>query len=464
MKLFCYLMLIIIILHSCSKDSFISSKEASISFSSDTIRFDTVFTTVGSITQSFKIKNDNNERLLINSIVLTGGQASPFKMNVDGISGTTINNIEIGAKDSLYVFVSVTLNSNTNSVAFIVQDSIQVTFNGNQRFVQLETWGKNANFLKEHVVRGHETWNSKLPYVIVGGLIVDSNAVLTIEKGCKIFMHANAPIIIDGTLQVNGERSDSDRVYFQADRLDAPYNAFPGSWPGIYFRGSSTGSVLNYAIIQNAYQGIVAEKLPGAGGYKVVMNQCIINNIYDAGILGVQTSIQATNCLISNCGKNIQLLYGGNYLFNHCTVASYSSTYMLHKDPLVAISNNTGQTAPVLVADLRAIFRNTIFWSDGGAVEDEIPVSKAGANPFLLQFENCLIKGKTDPANSITTNMIRNQEPLFDSIEVSRPFYNFRLKTNSPALNKGVATPIMLDLDGLQRPVGIADIGAYERR
>lgn len=463
MKFFGFLILIVVMLQSCKKDSFILSKSASISLSSDTIRFDTVFTTVGSITQSFKIKNDNNRRLLINSIILKGGQASSFRMNVDGVPGPTVNNVEIGANDSLYVFVSVTLDANNNSLAFIVQDSIQITYNGNERFVQLETWGKNANFLKEHVVRGHETWNSKLPYVIIGGLIVDSNAILTIEKGCKVYMHANAPIIIDGTLQVNGEKTDSTRVYFQADRLDAPYNAFPGSWPGIYFRGSSTRNVLNYAIIQNAYQGIVAEKLPDAGDFKVTMNQCIINNIYDAGILGVQTSIQATNCLVSNCGKNLQLLYGGNYLFNHCTVATYSSNYLLHKDPLVAISNNTGQT-PLLVADLRAIFRNTIFWSDGGAVEDEMVVSKQGTNPFLLQFDNCLIKGKADPSNSTTTNMIRNQNPVFDSIDVSRPFYNFRLKINSPALNKGVATSTTLDLDGLPRPVGIADIGAYEKQ
>ena len=145
-------------------------------------------------------------------------------------------------------------------------------------------------------------------------------------------------------------------------------------------------------------------------------------------------------------------------------MASYSSNYLLHKDPLVAISNNTGQTAPVQFADLRAIFRNSIFWSDGGAVEDEMPVSKQGTNAFLLRFDNCLIKGKADPASSTTMNMIRNQDPLFDSIDVSKPVFNFRLKTNSPALNKGVATSTTLDLNGLPRPVGIPDLGAYEKQ
>jgi hypothetical protein len=360
--------------------------------------------------------------------------------------------------------VSVTVNPGSGSTPFVVQDSIEVNYNGNTRFVQLESWGQNANFLRERVIQGHEIWNSKLPYVILGGMIVDSNAMLTIEKGVRVYMHANAPIIVDGSLEVEGTATDSGRVYFQSDRLDPPYNGFPGSWPGIYFRGASSRNLLNYAVIRNAYQGIVAEQLPATGGTKIILNQCIISNIYDAGILAVQTSIQASNCLISNCGKNIQLLYGGTYNFDHCTVASYSSSYILHKDPLLAISNNTGQTNPMLYADLNAVFRNSIFWSEGGALETEMPVSKLGPNSFNLRFINCLIKDKADPQFSTTSNMIRNLEPQFDSINASRQHYDFRLKLSSPALNTGIAGNLRTDLDGKTRPVGLPDLGAYEKQ
>ena len=48
---------------SCKKDSFISSSDARLSLSADTLKYDTVFTTTGSITKSFKIFNDNDQKL-----------------------------------------------------------------------------------------------------------------------------------------------------------------------------------------------------------------------------------------------------------------------------------------------------------------------------------------------------------------------------------------------------------------
>ena len=246
---------------SCKKETFTSSKDARISLSADTIHFDTVFTTVRSVTQSFKIKNDNNQKLRFDNITLKGGTSSYFKISVDGLPGPSVNDVEVEANDSIYVFVSVSLNANNSQLPFIVQDSIEISYNGNKQYVQLDSYGQNANFLRSALIRGKVTFTNNLPYVIVGGLLVDTNATLTIEKGCRIYMHADAPIIVDGTLQVNGNRFDSTRVYFQGDRLDDPYKYFPAGWPGIYFRGSSKDNVLNYAVIENAYQGVIVEKI-----------------------------------------------------------------------------------------------------------------------------------------------------------------------------------------------------------
>ena len=90
-------------------------------------------------------------------------------------------------------------------------------------------------------------------------LYVDADQTLTIEKGCRIYVHADAPIIVDGTLKVNGEKDTIDRVYFSGDRLDEPYKDYPASWPGIYFRTTSKDNVLNYAVIKNSYQAIAVE-------------------------------------------------------------------------------------------------------------------------------------------------------------------------------------------------------------
>ena len=72
-----------------------------------------------------------------------------------------------------------------------------------------------------------------MPYVILGSLLVNRQT-LTINKGCRIYVHADAPLVVDGTLKVNGLKDTADRVYFQGDRLDDPYKDFPASWPGVF--------------------------------------------------------------------------------------------------------------------------------------------------------------------------------------------------------------------------------------
>ncbi|HMI61127.1 MAG TPA: choice-of-anchor Q domain-containing protein, partial [Puia sp.] len=81
-----------------------------------------------------------------------------------------------------------------------------------------------------------------------------------------------------------------------------------------------------------------------------------------------------------------------------------------------------------------------------------------------VSFTNCLWKVKTAPANVTVAGMIANMDPLFDSVNNSRAFYDFHLKAGSPAIDKGVATSLLVDLDGNPRVVGLPDLGSYERQ
>jgi len=194
------------------------------------------------------------------------------------------------------------------------------------------------------------------------------------------------------------------------------------------------------------------------------LNQCIIDNCYDAGIIGVHSDVKAQNCLVSNCGKNVELGYGGNYDFTHCTVAAYSNIYLTHKDPVLLLTDFIKQdNNNVLIAGLNANFRNCIFWGDNGTVDDEVVTNKQGAT-FNVSFQNCLWKVKNSPANVSASNMIVNQAPSFDSVNNQKPFYDFRLKGDSPALNKGLNTGLLTDLDGNPRNFNGPDLGSYERQ
>jgi len=456
---------ILIFFFSCTKESFITSPDAQVSFSADSLKYDTVFTTAGSITQFFKILNVNDQKLRLSSIKLMGGSGSFFKINADGFTGPQINNIEVEANDSVYVFVTVSITPNATNIPFVIRDSIQVTYNGVDKLVQLEAWGQNAHFFRNKIITTDETWNNDLPYVILGSLIIDPDKKLTINKGCRIYVHANAPIVIDGTLLVNGLKDTADRVYFRGDRLDEPYNDFPAGWPGIFFSSISKDNILNYAVIKNAYQAIAALDPSVNANPKIILNECIIDNAYDAGIIAVNSSIAARNCLVSNCGKNVQLAKGGNYQFTHCTVASFSNSYIFHRDPVLYVSNFILVNNSPVVAPLNALFRNCIFWGENGTVDDEVVVTKSGSGIYNVNFDYTLWKVQTPSANiTSSTQMINNMSPVFDSINVSRRYYDFRLKDISPAKNKGTNAGIAIDLDGKPRPVGLPDLGSYERQ
>jgi hypothetical protein len=449
----------ICIFSSCKKDSFITSADARLSTSIDSLKFDTVFTTTGSITKSFKIFNNNEQKLLLSKIKLGGGATSAFKMNVNGIAATELNNVEVAANDSIYVFVTVTVNPTAANLPFIISDSVLIDFNGRNAKVNLEAFGQNAVFIRNGLIISNVNFTNTLPYVILGGLQVASTGSLTINAGTKIYCHADAPIIIDGTLICNGTKLQP--IVFAGDRLDDPYNGFPASWPGIYFRSTSKDNVLQFASVKNAYQAVVVDAPATNTNPKLLLKQCIIDNALDAGLLFTNTKVAAENCLVSNCGRGIDVSYGGNYSFIHCTIASYSNSYVLHKKPSVFLTdaNGSNQTSP-----LNTLLQNCIVYGDAGFVQNEIQTTKVGGS-FAVNIDHCLYRAVADPINASINVSIKNNDPSFDSIDNSRRFYDFRITKNATAagINKGVATSLLKDLDDKNRNVGLPDIGAYEK-
>jgi hypothetical protein len=451
--------LIICIFTSCKKDSFITSADARLSTSVDSLKFDTVFTTTGSITKSFKIFNNNEQKLLLSKIKLGGGATSAFKMNVNGTAATELNNIEVAAKDSIYVFVTVTINPTAANLPFIISDSVLIDFNGRNAKVNLEAYGQNAIFIRNGLIVSNVNFTNTLPYVILGGLQVASTGSLTINAGTKIYCHADAPLIIDGTLICNGTKLQP--IIFAGDRLDDPYNGFPAAWPGIYFRNTSKDNVLQFTNVKNAYQALVVDAPATNTNPKLILKQCIIDNALDAGLLFTNTKVVAENCLISNCGRDIDVSYGGNYAFTHCTIASYSNNYFLHKKSSVYLTDANGSNQTNI---LNTLLQNCIVYGDAGFVQNEIETKKVGSS-FAVNIDHCLYRAAADPTNANIIVSIKNIDPSFDSVDNSRRFYDFRITKNATAvgINKGIPTSLLKDLDDKNRNVGLPDIGAYEK-
>jgi hypothetical protein len=445
----------------CLKDADTGTGEAPFRLSVDTLRFDTLFATTGSPTAGFVILNPGRTPLRIEEVRLSGGSASSYRINADGVSGPVAGPFDIAGGDSLHVFVTVGMPTGPSPRPFLVSDSIRIRSAGREGKVVLEAFGQNARFLR-NVVLGRDTrFNDSLPYVVLGTLQVAANATLTLERGTRMYMHADAPILVDGRLVAEGEPAKP--VLFTGDRLDEGYRDLPGSWPGIYFRATSTGNRLSHAIVRNAYNGLAAEQPDPRGGYKLTLRQCTIDNASEAGILAIASSVDAVNCLVLNCGGNIALGKGGDHRFIHCTVASYSNRYLQHKSPVLVAtdwdSTRTGLTFHPLSAD----FTNCILWGSEGGVDNEAVVSRRGSAAFRVSFRNCLYRG-TDPVSTLLADNLRNVDPRFDSIDIAKRHFDLRIqRRGSPAVDKGLAAGSTADIEGKPRDAR-PDIGCHERQ
>ncbi len=464
-NLWSILLILSCIVASCKPEGgFNNSPDANVTSSLDSLKFDTVFVSRGSIVKSFLIYNNNEQKLLINNIRLGGGMNSFFKMNVNGQPATIANNIEIPKNDSIYVFIQVNIDPNNALLPYLVRDSVLINYNGVEKKVQLEAYGKNAVFLKNQTIKTNTTWSKQLPYVVLGGLLIDSFAQLTIPAGTRIFCNANAPIIVKGRLVVQGNTIDTtQRVVFTGDRLDEDYKDLPASWPGIVFTEISNSNTIDGAIIKNAYQAILIDKPINNNLTTLTLRNTVIENAFENGMVAKNAQVNAYNCLWSNCGNAINVTEGGNYIFEHCTMASYNTKYILHKTALALVSN-TSNTSNATPYALQMQYKNCIIWAnENGIVDDEIKLQRQGNTPFTINLSNSLYRATNTSPNITLSQTIANINPMFDSISIANNYYSFKLKPTSPVLQKGLPTTLLVDLNSKNRTVGTApDMGCYE--
>lgn len=458
------ILLLVICFTSCKKDSFITSADARLQVSENVIKFDTVFTMAGSVTQSFKIINNNDQKLKISSVKLMGAPNSAYSLNIDGINTNELTQLEMEANDSIYVFVTVRINPTAADLPFLMNDSISIIYNGNQKFVQLEAYGQNAHFLNNVVIQGNETWNNDLPYVITGNFRIDTTASLQINAGTKIYVKANTPFIVDGTLKIYGTYDQP--VIFRGDRMDEYYRDIPGGWQGIRFRNTSTDNAATFAYFKNAYQAIRLESPSINANPKLILHQCIIDNAFDAGIYSINSSVVSDNSLISNCTYNIKAEGGGDYTFTHGTFATYTTNFLYHTKPGIYLSDSYELNGVSTSNDLTANFTNCIIWGDNSSLESEMEIIKNGNTICTVTLDHSLLKAQTDPPHTNFISVIRNEDPLFDSIDAYNKYFDFRINNYpaSPVINQGIITFYTTDLDNNNRNAGLPDLGCYEKQ
>jgi hypothetical protein len=471
---------IVVTFITCNRDILDPDPSARPEFSTDTVTFDTVFTSIGSTTLSFRIYNRSNRPLLINSISLAEGDNSFFRLNIDGEPALHVNNVEIPPDDSLFVFVAVTVDPTNRNNPVIIRDSVLFNTRGELQDVKLIAYGQDVHLIDGEIISS-AVWTNDKPYLIYNSVAVDSGEILQIQEGTQIYFHRNSSMIVWGTLIVEG--TFENPVVFRNDRLEEFYDIVAGQWGTLYFDPMSTGNRLNHAIIRNAIAGI---QIGYPSDYRipdVEISNCQIINVSFAGIYAFGAEILCYNTIIANsAGPAIALLRGGNYRFYHCTISNNGVPGASRANPSVVITNtfNNPEYDESLgdyvylprSGDLEmAGFFNSIIY---GNFPHEIQLVDNATNLFEYRFDHCILKAVEDSINDDMkpnfASVIFNEDPNFAN-DSDRYHLDYRLDTLSPAKDSGdMLLPetfpfLQQDMTGESRVVDESpDLGAFERK
>lgn len=446
----------------------------------DTLRFDTVFTQVGSITRSVKIYNDLDDVLVIDDIRLrTPG--SFYRLNVDGFT-TDLTEIRIEPNDSIYLFCEVTVDPDQPlSVSpFYLQDYVDISVNGSLTSLVLEAYGQNANYIQLNNPGsasllscdfGQIVWDDPKPYVIYGILVIDS-CELVLPPGTDVYLHgglvradsifysdgllvtlADGRVVADGTLE--------EPVTIQSDRLESAFDEVSGQWNGIRLLAGSRGNSLVNTIIEHPITGIFIDS-----SADLTIEHSIIRYAAAQGLVARNATMSMTNCLIHSTGSTgVQLTYGGSYDISYSTIASYNN-----QAPGLAMANNFCldplNLSTCRAAPLQARIVNTVV---AGNEDDEVllsDITNLGIEEiFDYSFDHCVLMVE-DLADDVDfTDRVADSRFITrrDTVFASTGADDYRPDSLSVLEGAALAIPsVLLDLEGNTRDMVAPDIGSYE--
>lgn len=454
-------------------DSFTVSPSNVLTFSVDTVKLDTLFSTIPSSTRSFWVYNNSGDGLRNITVRLEGGNQKGFRVNVDGAylspeQGYKVSDIEVRNKDSIRVYVELTSAVNYGATPKELKDNLVfVLESGVQQKVALNAWSWDATLLRSPKVESDLTLDSSKPIVVYGDMDVEPGATLTLLPGTKLYFHGNAGLNVKGRLVCKGTATDN--VVMRGDRLDRmfaylPYDRVSGQWRGIKIFKDSYDNEIDHTDIHGAFEGLRVDS-SDVSRLSLSLTNSIVHNCQGNALNVVCSKVVLENCQLTNALYHCLAVDGGDVSVNNCTIAQF---YPFDSARGSALSFS-GINYPLVNFNCR----NTLIT---GYANDEMMGGRPtgeDANAFNFNFANCTIRtpevtDEDDEEHFVDVEFedVADSEHYgighFVKIDANMQDYNFHLRKDAGAIGKANPdTATKHDMEDVQRD-DKPDVGAYE--
>lgn len=446
---------------SCISDDITTSPSVRLAFSTDTVSFDTVFSGQGTPTARLIVFNRSKQGVNISSIRFSNPQTR-FSMNVDGVSGKSFSNVEIRGGDSIYVFIECHPEISDSDFPVLTEDELEFVTNGNTQRVRVEAWGQDVVRLKGLTVESDMTLTAERPYVIFDSLVVAPQAVLTILPGARVLFHDKARLTVHGRLDAVGE---FDRfIDMRGDRLDnvlpdVGYDIMAGQWEGVRFTAGSFNNRMEYVNMRSTRSGITVDSTADLSKSKLLLRNCWLHNSQNNVLKASYAAIQAYGVCFSEAADAVVSLTGGDNLFVQCTIAN-NYLFSAISAPLLSLYHCLPEKKEETDQPLmKGSFENCIIYGLASSInQGDLSGSEVWLRNVLLKEEG------SDDEHFVSC--VWNEDPLFYT-ERSEYYFNYRLRSDSPAIKKGnpeyVTPEVLYDMDNKDRLAdgNPPDLGAY---
>ena len=445
MKRIFYFLTIMALFVACKDDdNFSSNGGLRLTFSTDTLQMDTVFSKTPSATYAFWVYNQNDDGIRLQSVRLGKKNQTGFRVNVDGsyldnALGSQVSDLEIRRNDSILVFVELTSVETAQPDPKLIEDDLIFSLeSGVEQKVNLRAWSWDAVKMYDVVVEGEQTIESATPIIIYGGITVPEGRRLNLRNS-TLYFHDGAGIECYGDLIIENCVLRGDRLDRMFDYL--PYDRVSGQWKGIHLYETAMTARLSHTEIRNAENALVLDSAAiDETQVRLGMGGCIIHNAEGYGLKSVNSNIYISECQFTNTLNDCVLIVGGIADINYCTMAQFYPFSAERGAALRFVNYEGDNDIPLLKLRCEGIIL-TGYESDVlmGSVRDSIAA-------FEYEFVNSLLRTpKVDDDDSVRFVNVRWESPK-DSIQGTKHFkvideenliYDFHLDSLSTAQGLG---------------------------